>query len=104
MSKITPHSLRRTYASIRAAMHDSPVEIAEQLGHQDARFTFSVYQKAYKRRERLSGRYRDEFDAVLDWARMGTNSDLDELTIPPADPEPIEETASQSQERGPPGG
>jgi integrase len=29
----TPHSLRRTYANLRATMRDDPVYIAEQLGH-----------------------------------------------------------------------
>ena len=28
---VTPHSLRRTYASLRAALRDDPVYIAEQL-------------------------------------------------------------------------
>ena len=43
---VSPHSLRRTYASLRAALRDDPVYIAEQLGHRDARFTFRVYQRA----------------------------------------------------------
>jgi integrase len=37
--RVTPHSLRRTYASLRAAAGDDPVYIAEQLGHTDPRFT-----------------------------------------------------------------
>jgi len=72
VGKVSPHSLRRTYASVRAALRDDPIYIAEQLGHRDARFTFSVYQRAAKRREKLSGRYLEAFDAALDWARMGT--------------------------------
>jgi hypothetical protein len=44
-------------------------------------------------REKLSGRYRDEFDAALDWARTGTNGDSGGLTLPPFDPRPTEETA-----------
>lgn len=40
--RVTPHSLRRTYASIRAAAGDHPVYIAEQLGHEDPGFTFRV--------------------------------------------------------------
>lgn len=75
LERVTPHSLRRTYASLRAALRDDPVYIAEQLGHTDPAFTFRVYQKAAKRRERLSGPYRDAFDQGLDWARMGTSSD-----------------------------
>ncbi len=74
-AQVTPHSLRRTYASLRAAVGDDPVYIAEQLGHTDARFTFRVYQKAAKRRQKLSGSYLDAFDRAIDWAEMGRNSD-----------------------------
>jgi integrase len=77
IGKVSPHSLRRTYASLRAALRDDPVYIAEQLGHRDARFTFRVYQRAAKRREKLSGRYRERFDEACEWARMGTNGHPD---------------------------
>ena len=70
--RVSPHSLRRTYASIRAAAGDHPVYIAEQLGHTDPGFTFRVYQRAVKRRDRLSGAYLAEFDHALEWALMGT--------------------------------
>ena len=66
IGKVTPHSLRRTYASLRAAKRDDPVYIAEQLGHRDARFTFRVYQRAAKRRETLRGSYLEAFDSALD--------------------------------------
>jgi integrase len=68
---VTPHSLRRTYASLRAALRDDPVYIAEQLGHRDARFTFRVYQRAAKRRERLAGEHLAAFDRALEWAGNG---------------------------------
>jgi integrase len=68
--KVTPHSLRRTYASLRAAVGDHPVYIAEQLGHEDPAFTFRVYQRSVKRRERLAGEYLEAFDRALDWASM----------------------------------
>jgi integrase len=70
--RVTPHSLRRTYASIRAAAGDNPVYIAEQLGHEDPGFTFRIYQRATKRRDRLSGSYLDAYDLALDWAAMGS--------------------------------
>ena len=70
-NRVSPHSLRRTYASLRAALRDDPVYIAEQLGHTDPAFTFRVYQKAAKRRERLSGAYLEAFDHVLQWADVG---------------------------------
>jgi hypothetical protein len=57
----------------RAAAGDHPVCIAEQLGHEDPGFTFRVYQRAVKRRDRLSGAYLDQFDRALEWALMGTS-------------------------------
>lgn len=69
--RVSPHSLRRTYASVRAAAGDHPVYIAEQLGHEDPGFTFRVYQRAVKRRDRLSPAYLEAFDAALHWAEMG---------------------------------
>jgi integrase len=75
--RVSPHSLRRTYASIRAAAGDHPVYIAEQLGHEDPGFTFRVYQRAVKRRERLSAAYRKAFDAALDWAAMGSGAEIE---------------------------
>lgn len=69
--RVSPHSLRRTYASIRAAAGDNPIYIAEQLGHEDPAFTFRVYQQAVKRRDRLEGNYLEAFDRALEWAAMG---------------------------------
>lgn len=66
---MSPHSLRRTYASLRAALRDDPVYIAEQIGHRKATFTFSVYQKAAKRREKLTGEYLAAFESG---ARLGS--------------------------------
>lgn len=83
IGNVSPHSLRRTYASLRAALRDAPIYIAEQMGHKDARFTFSVYQRAAKRREKLSGRYLEAFDAALDWARMGTKGDSGDVLYAP---------------------
>jgi integrase len=70
--RVSPHALRRTYASLRGALHDDPIYIAEQIGHRDPRFTLSVYAKAAKRRERLPDAYREPFDRALHWAAMGS--------------------------------
>ena len=71
--RVSPHSLRRTYASLRAALRDDPVCIAEPLGHTDPAFTFRIYQKAAKRRERLSGTYLAAFDQALHVGRNRQN-------------------------------
>jgi integrase len=80
--RVSPHSMRRAYASLRAALRDDPVYIAEQLGHTDPGFTFRVYQKAAKRRERLSGAYREEFDRGLQWAEIGRKSTQEDSKAP----------------------
>jgi integrase len=70
--RVTPHSLRRTFASLRAAAGDDPVYIAEQLGHTDPRFTLTAYTKAVKRRGKLSGAYLAEYERALAWAALST--------------------------------
>jgi integrase len=75
----TFHSLRRTFASIRAALGDDPAYIAEQIGHEDATFSLNVYAKAVKRRARLTGTHLEAFDRALEWAQTGTNG---ALTVP----------------------
>ena len=64
----TPHSLRRLYASLRFALGDDPVYVAQQLGHTDPSFSMKVYARALRRRERLTGAALREFDAALAWA------------------------------------
>jgi integrase len=90
--RVSPHSLRRTYASLRAAVGDHPVYIAEQLGHEDPGFTFRVYQRAAKHREKLSGAYLEAFDRALDWAAMGSEAITSPDEVIPADSRVGEET------------
>jgi integrase len=92
--RVSPHSLRRTYASMRAALRDDPVYIAEQLGHENPEFTFRVYQRAAKRRERLSGKLLDQFDRGLQWAEIGRiaalpSAKVEEVDRPPS-PNPLD--------------
>ena len=70
--RVTPHSLRRAFASLRAASGDDPVYIADQLGHTDPRFTLTVYTKAVKRRGKLFGAYLAEYERALAWAALST--------------------------------
>jgi integrase len=44
--RLTPHSLRRTFASLLFALGYSAPEVMEQLGHTDARLTLRIYAKA----------------------------------------------------------
>jgi integrase len=76
ITDVTPHGLRRTYASLRFAVGDDPVYTAAQLGHEDPTFTIRVYAQAVKRRERLTPFEREQYDLAVDWAQMGVNETI----------------------------
>jgi integrase len=95
--RVSPHSLRRTYASLRFACGDDPVYVAEQGGWEDPIFPMKVYAKAVRRRDRLSGPHREAFDAALDWAAMGSGADADLARGSTLVASKVEETASQSR-------
>jgi integrase len=50
LPEITPHSLRRTWATFGAMIGRDPKWIAAQIGHVSPSFTFSVYQQVATRR------------------------------------------------------
>jgi integrase len=50
LPEITPHSLRRTWATFAAMVGRDPKWIAAQIGHVSPAFTFSVYQQIATRR------------------------------------------------------
>jgi integrase len=79
---MTFHGLRRTYASLRCVCGDDMRYTADQLGHEDVRFTMRCYAQAAKRRDRMAKPQRDSFDRALQWAEMGRN---DALTVPVAE-------------------
>lgn len=74
---VSPHSLRRLYASLRFALGDDPVYVAQQLGHTEPAFSMKVYARAVRRRERLTGSTLREFDRALQWAAMGSQTAKD---------------------------
>lgn len=92
--RVSPHSLRRTYASLRYACGDDPVYVAEQGGWADPSFPIKVYAKAVRRRERLSGAHREAFDAALQWAAMGSGADEHPSAGSTLVDNAVEETAS----------
>ena len=56
---------------------DDVAYTSSQRGHEDAPFTLEVYTQATKRRELLSGAHRRAYDRAIEWARMGTNDELE---------------------------
>jgi hypothetical protein len=49
--RLTPHSLRRTFASLLVALGEPPTFVMGQLGHEKAEFTLSVYSRQMQRRD-----------------------------------------------------
>lgn len=49
--RLTPHSLRRTFASLLFAIGESPPYVMGQLGHTTAGFTLAVYARQMDRRD-----------------------------------------------------
>lgn len=49
--KLTPHSLRRTFASVLVALGEDPGTIMDEMGHTDASFTLRVYRQSMRRGE-----------------------------------------------------
>jgi integrase len=77
MPPLTPHSLRRTFASILVAIGEPPTYAMRQLGHTNAAFTLSVYAEAMDARdgelERIKALVKGQ-----DWAPSGTSGALAE--------------------------
>jgi hypothetical protein len=48
-AKVTPHTLRRTFASLALAAGRDPRWVMSQLGHADARLTLNVYAQVMQR-------------------------------------------------------
>lgn len=72
--RVTPHSLRRTFASVLVAIGEDPAYVMNQLGHTDPSFTLKVYAQLMTgrngERERIKAMVNGE-----DWATMGQNAD-----------------------------
>ena len=48
---LTPHSLRRTFASVLFALGESPPYVMAQMGHTTAELTLSIYAREMDRRD-----------------------------------------------------
>ena len=91
--RVSPHSLRRTFASLRYALGDDPIYVAEQGGWSDPAFPMRIYAKAVRRRERLSGTQREAFDAALVWAHIGAKAPSEGSADSPTGNVGMQETA-----------
>ncbi|HZI90918.1 MAG TPA: site-specific integrase [Thermoleophilaceae bacterium] len=92
---LSPHALRRSFASWLIAEGEDPAYVMQQLGHTDPKMTLGLYAKALRSKRRRPHARRHEDGS--DWARLGANGR--EALAPHAEvTEP--ENEETAQERG----
>jgi integrase len=86
LPKLTPHALRRTFASVLYAIGDDPGIVMDELGHEDAELALTVYRQSMRRDDGE----KDRLKALVNGESFGSfGSDAE---IEPAT-EPMERTA-----------
>jgi integrase len=76
---LTPHSLRRTFASVLYALGRSPVDVMDQLGHTDPKLALRIYARAMRRDPGEVDRLRSLAGVTggPDWAEAGTSPEIE---------------------------
>jgi integrase len=69
----TPHSLRRTFASVLLTLGEPVPYVMEQLGHTDPKVTLGIYARVMRRAEGDGKRLRGLVDGTLVSARFGAD-------------------------------
>jgi integrase len=69
---LTPHSLRRTFASLLFAIGEPPPYVMAQMGHTTPDLTLTIYARQMNRRDGEPERLKALVQGV-DWAAMGSN-------------------------------
>jgi len=62
---ITPHALRRTFASLLFAIGESPPYVINQLGHATSALTLEIYARQMNQRDGEPARLRDLVEGRL---------------------------------------
>jgi hypothetical protein len=75
---VTPHSLRRTFASWLVAEGEDAAYVMSQLGHTDPKITLGLYAKALKsKRRRPHARRKDRVDEATALCTSAQSHDLE---------------------------
>jgi len=70
---LTPHGLRRTFASILYAIGESPAEVMAQMGHTDPGLALRIYAAAMRRNDDEQARLKALVDGAP-WVPVGTDA------------------------------
>lgn len=73
--RLTPHSLRRTFASVLFAIGEAPPYVMAQLRHATPSLTLAIYARQMDRRDGEPERLKALVEGH-EWAPMGTSGDL----------------------------
>ena len=76
---LTPHSLRRTFASVLFAIGEAPPYVMAQMGHTTAELTLAVYARQIARRDGEPERLRALVEGA-NWQRIGSGANVVELS------------------------
>lgn len=76
--RLTPHSLRRTFASVLFAVGETPPRVMSEMGHSDPQMTLGVYAREMDRRDGEPERLKALVEG-RDWAPMGTSADTSDM-------------------------
>jgi integrase len=72
---LTPHSLRRTFASLLFAIGETPPYVMAQMGHTTASLTLAIYARQMNRRDREPERLKALVEG-REWAALGSSGDI----------------------------
>lgn len=76
--RLTPHSLRRTFASLLYALGENPAVVMAEMGHTDPGLALAIYAQAMRRDEGEVERLQALVDG-LDWADAGRRTTSEPL-------------------------
>jgi integrase len=76
---LTPHSLRRTFASVLFAIGETPPYVMAQMGHTTATLTLAMYARQMNRRDGEPERLKALVEGA-NWQRIGSSSNIVDLS------------------------
>jgi integrase len=85
LPRLTPHSLRRTFASLLYAIGESPPVVMAEMGHADPDEALAVYAQAMRREDGENDRLR----ALVEGAPIGSNGSGAIFEAPARTPERV---------------
>jgi integrase len=88
---LTPHSLRRTFASVLYALGETPPDVMAEMGHTGPQLALAIYAHAMRRGEDERERLQALVDGV-DWAANGQLALISGLAAAADAEEPVSES------------